>query len=153
MTNETTSETTNETGQPARPPSAAAAAPDTAPPPSQERPRPERSDDRRDDRRDDRGDDRRDDRGDDRGGDRRRAPRRRGCEFCRNKVDYVDYKDVDVLRYYVGDRAKMEPRRKVGTCARHQRMVSQAVKRARYVALMPYTVEHMRKTGFGGGRR
>lgn len=141
---------TNETDQPApSPPAPAVSAPDgAARPASAEAERPPWQD--RQDRSDrsDRSEGPREDRG-----ERRRAPRRRGCEFCRNKVDYVDYKDVDVLRYYVGDRAKMEPRRKVGTCARHQRMVSQAVKRARYVALMPYTVEHMRKTGFGGGRR
>lgn len=81
------------------------------------------------------------------GGGRFRRPR--GCEFCRNKTDVVDYKDVQMLRRYITDGAKMEPRRKVGTCAKHQRVVSQAVKRAREIALLPYTSEHIRVTGAG----
>jgi len=85
------------------------------------------------------------------GGGRFRRPR--GCEFCRNKTDVVDYKDVQLLRRYITDGAKMEPRRKVGTCSRHQRVVSQAIKRARTVALLPYTSEHIRLSGAGTGRR
>lgn len=85
------------------------------------------------------------------GGGRFRRPR--GCEFCRNKTDVVDYKDVQLLRRYITDGAKMEPRRKVGTCAKHQRAVSQAVKRAREIALLPYTSEHIRLAGGGMGRR
>lgn len=118
----------------------------------------------------DRGDRDRGDRGGDRGdrgGDRDdRGPRRgggggggggrfrrpRGCEFCRGKVDVVDYKDTQVLRRYITERGKMEPRRKVGTCAKHQRTVSQAIKRARHLALIPYTSEHIRLAG-GAGRR
>ena len=89
-----------------------------------------------------------------RDGGRRGGFRRRGCEFCIGKTDVLDYKDVDRLRRYVSDRGKMEPRRKVGTCARHQRIVSRAVKRARYIALLPYTAEHVRQTGVpAGGRR
>ena len=88
----------------------------------------------------------------DRGGPRRFA-RRRGCYFCIEKRDFVDYKDIELLRRYVGERGKMEPRRKVGNCAKHQRIVSQAVKRARYMALLPYTAEHIRITGVFGGRR
>ena len=89
-----------------------------------------------------------------RDGGRRGGFRPRGCEFCIGKINVLDYKDLDRLRRYVGDRAKMEPRRKVGTCAKHQRMVAQAVKRARYIALLPYTAEHMRQTGTRtGGRR
>ncbi len=150
-----TNDTTNEPEQPAASPAAAAVAAPEAGPEAAPPPRPERSEAPREERRDDRRDDRRDERREGREDrdDRRRAPRRRGCEFCRNKLDFADYKDTGVLRYYVGDRAKMEPRRKVGTCARHQRMVSQAVKRARYMALLPYTAEHMRKTGVGLGRR
>lgn len=112
------------------------------------RPRADRGD--RGDRAD-RGD--RGDRGD-RDDGPRRGFRRRGCEFCINKIEQVDYKDADRLRRYVGDRAKMEPRRKVGTCARHQRMVSRAVKRARFMALLPYTAEHIRLSGVrvGSGR-
>jgi len=84
--------------------------------------------------------------------DRRRA-RRRGCEFCIDKIDTVDYKDLDLLRRYVGDRGKVEPRRKSSTCAKHQRVVAEAIKRARHIALLPYTAEHMRQTGVLAGRR
>ena len=79
--------------------------------------------------------------------------RSRGCEFCRAKTDVVDYKDAGMLRRYVTDRGKMEPRRKVSTCARHQRVVSQAIKRARNLALLPYTAEHVRVSGVNLGRR
>jgi len=66
-------------------------------------------------------------------------------------VDVVDYKDTQLLRRYITERGKMEPRRKVGTCAKHQRVVSQAIKRARHLALIPYTSEHVRVSG--GSRR
>ena len=85
------------------------------------------------------------------GGGRFRRPR--GYEFCRSKVDHVDYKNVQMLRRYITDGAKMEARRKVGTCSKHQRVVSQAIKRARQVALLPYTSEHIRLSGQGSGRR
>ncbi len=87
------------------------------------------------------------------GGGGGRFRRARGCEFCRGKVDVVDYKDAQLLRRYITERGKMEPRRKVGTCAKHQRTVSQAVKRARHLALIPYTAEHVRVAGSGMGRR
>lgn len=79
--------------------------------------------------------------------------RRRGCEFCIDKVNEVDYKDLDLLRRYVGDRGKIEARRKAGVCARHQRVVSQAIKRARHIALLPFTAEHIRVSGVLSGRR
>lgn len=113
-----------------------------------ERP-PERED--RGDRGGDRGD-RGGDRGDRRGGGGRFGARRRGCEFCIDKIDEPDYKDVGLLRRYITDRGKLEPRRKVGTCAKHQRRVALAVKRARIVALLPYTSEHVRVSGVQGGR-
>ncbi len=91
----------------------------------------------------DRGGDR-DDRG---SGGRRFGARRRGCNFCIEKIEQPDYKDVSMLRRYVTDRGKLEPRRKVGTCAKHQRGVATAVKRARQVALLPYTAEHDRYSG------
>jgi small subunit ribosomal protein S18 len=98
--------------------------------------------------RDDRGD-----RGDRRGGGGGRfGARRRGCEFCIEKIEGPDYKDVSMLRRYITDRGKLEPRRKVGTCAKHQRRVALAVKRARIVALLPYTAEHVRVSGVQGGR-
>lgn len=105
----------------------------------------------------DRGDrgDRGGDRGerDDRGGDRRRAgARRRGCEFCIEKIEVPDYKDVTLMRRYVTDRGKLDPRRKAGTCAKHQRKVAVAVKRARHLALLPYTSEHVRVSGVFAGR-
>ena len=79
--------------------------------------------------------------------------RTRGCEFCRAKTDIVDYKDTNMLRRYITERGKMEPRRKASTCARHQRAVAQAVKRARTIALLPYTSEHIRLSGLHLGRR
>ncbi len=94
----------------------------------------------------------REDRGDRRGGGGRFGARRRGCEFCIDKIEQPDYKDASMLRRYITDRGKLEPRRKVGTCAKHQRRVANAVKRARIVALLPYTSEHVRVSGVPGGR-
>ncbi len=73
---------------------------------------------------------------DDRGGGRRFGARRRGCEFCIEKIEEPDYKDVSMLRRYVTDRGKIEPRRKAGTCAKHQRRVAVAVKPSGCVAVM-----------------
>lgn len=98
------------------------------------------------------------DRGGDRGGGDRREerPRRRGggrfgrrrvCSFCVDKIDAIDYKEPSKLRRYISDRAKIEPRRKTGTCARHQRMLTMALKRARHVALLPFTAQHIQLTG------
>ena len=86
------------------------------------------------------------------GGGRRFGGRRRLCRLC-NKVrcspgdEYkVDYKDVDRLRHFINDRGKIEPRRKLATCALAQRAISHAVKRARHVGLLPYTLQHVRET-------
>ncbi|MBO4318394.1 MAG: 30S ribosomal protein S18 [Mailhella sp.] len=68
-------------------------------------------------------------------------PRRKVCDFCVNKIAYIDYKDVNRLRRYVNERGKIMPRRMTGTCAKHQRQLSEAIKRARAIALLPYTVE------------
>jgi small subunit ribosomal protein S18 len=76
-----------------------------------------------------------------------RFGRRRVCAFCVDKVESIDYKDPNRLRRYVSDRGKIEPRRKTGTCARHQRMLTLALKRARHVALLPFTAEHIRVSG------
>ncbi len=65
--------------------------------------------------------------------------RRKVCRFCADKLDTVDYKDVRFLQQYTVERAKILPRRISGTCAKHQRLVQQAIKRARHLALMPYT--------------
>ena len=64
-----------------------------------------------------------------------------------DKIDHIDYKDFGSLRRYLSDRGKMEPRRKTGTCARHQRRLTIAIKRARHVALLPFTAEHIRQSG------
>lgn len=71
---------------------------------------------------------------------RHRGRRRRVCNFCMDNVEFIDYKDVDQLRRFTSDRGKILPRRKTGTCAKHQRRLATAVKRARHLALMPYTV-------------
>jgi small subunit ribosomal protein S18 len=75
------------------------------------------------------------------------TPRRKVCAFCVDHVEIIDYKDPGKLRRYLSDRGKMEPRRKTGTCAKHQRRLSIALKRARHLALLPYTAEHIRLTG------
>ncbi|GIW14167.1 MAG: hypothetical protein KatS3mg063_0020 [Tepidiforma sp.] len=77
----------------------------------------------------------------------RYGSRRKVCRFCVEKMDGVDYKDIARLRMYISDRGKIEPRRKTGTCLKHQRLVATAIKRARHLALLPYTLEHIRKTG------
>ncbi|HEX9015837.1 MAG TPA: 30S ribosomal protein S18 [Chloroflexota bacterium] len=81
------------------------------------------------------------------GGKPRYAPRRKVCAFCVDKIDNIDYKDVGRLRRYLTDRGKIEPRRKTGTCARHQRKLTIALKRARHVALLPFTADHIRQSG------
>ncbi len=70
---------------------------------------------------------------------RAKRSKRKVCAFCVDKVDYIDYKDVAKLRRYVTERAKILPRRISGCCAKHQRQLTVAVKRARQIALMPYT--------------
>ena len=67
-----------------------------------------------------------------------RKGRKKVCGFCVDKVESIDYKDVARLRRYISERAKILPRRVTGTCARHQRQLTVAIKRARHVALMPY---------------
>ena len=69
-----------------------------------------------------------------------RKPRRKVCSFCVDKVEYIDYKDISRLRRFVNERGKILPRRMSGTCAKHQRQLSEAIKRARAIALMPYSV-------------
>jgi len=64
--------------------------------------------------------------------------RKKVCAFCVDKVDYIDYKDANRLRKYISERAKILPRRISGTCAKHQRQLTTAIKRARVVALLPY---------------
>ncbi len=66
------------------------------------------------------------------------VPRARVCQFCVEKIYSVDYKQTDLLRKYINEAGKIRPRRQTGACAKHQRMVTEAVKRARHTALMPY---------------
>lgn len=73
------------------------------------------------------------------GGGGRFQSRRKACMFCVDGVDVVDYKDIARLRRHLAERGKIEPRRKFGTCARHQRSLTVAIKRARHVALLPFT--------------
>ncbi len=79
-----------------------------------------------------------------RSGGRDYRSRRKVCAFCVDRVREIDYKDAPRLRRYLSDRGKIEPRRKTGTCAKHQRRLSVALKRARHMALLPYTAEHLR---------
>ncbi|NLK08541.1 MAG: 30S ribosomal protein S18 [Firmicutes bacterium] len=72
---------------------------------------------------------------------RGRRGRRRVCNFCIDKVTHVDYKEVGRLRRFLSDRGKILPRRISGNCARHQRQMTVAIKRARQVALLPYSAE------------
>ena len=77
---------------------------------------------------------------------RERAPfrnkrRKKVCAFCADKVDYIDYKDTNRIRKNLSERAKILPRRVTGTCARHQRQLTIAVKRARHLALIPYITD------------
>lgn len=72
---------------------------------------------------------------------RTRRSRRRVCRFCVDKAEYIDYKDTARLRNYITERGKILPRRVSGNCAKHQRMLTDAIKRSRVVALLPYTAE------------
>ncbi len=83
----------------------------------------------------------RDDRGGDEGGGRGRGfGRRKVCRFCADKALKVDYKDQQQMKYFLTERGKIIPRRISGNCAKHQREIATAVKRARMLALLPYTV-------------
>jgi len=77
----------------------------------------------------------------------RYVPKRKICFFCRDKVRYIDYKDPAALRPYISDRGKISPRRKSGACAKHQRALATAIKRARHLALLPFVADHIRRTG------
>ncbi len=73
--------------------------------------------------------------------ERGRRPKRRVCSFCVDKVENIDYKDTNRLKRYITERGKILPRRISGNCAAHQRGLTTAIKRARIVALLPFTVE------------
>jgi small subunit ribosomal protein S18 len=74
--------------------------------------------------------------GDERGG--RYVRKVRVCQFCAEKIKAVDYKQTDLIRRYITERGKIRPRRQTGACAKHQRMVTEAIKRARHMALVPF---------------
>ncbi len=71
-------------------------------------------------------------------GGRFRRPRRKSCRFCADRVVAIDYKDYNKLRAFVSERGKIVPSRMTGTCANHQRELTQAIKRARNIALLPF---------------
>ena len=74
-------------------------------------------------------------------GARRGRKRKKVCFFCANHIDHVDYKDTDLLKRYVSEKGKILPRRVTGTCAKHQRTLTISIKRARIIALMPFTID------------
>jgi small subunit ribosomal protein S18 len=71
-----------------------------------------------------------------------KRPHRKVCTFCVEHVDHIDYKEISRLRRYVSERGKILPRRVTGTCAKHQRPLTVALKRARQIALLPFTSDH-----------
>lgn len=75
--------------------------------------------------------------------DRQRGGRRRRkvCNFCVDKVESIDYKDIAKLKRFMSERGKILPRRMTGTCAKHQRQLTDAIKRARHIAFLPFTAE------------
>lgn len=72
---------------------------------------------------------------------RGRKPRRKVCSFCVDKIEFIDYKDVGRIRRFTNERGKILPRRMTGNCAKHQRQLAESVKRARAIALLPFTVD------------
>lgn len=81
------------------------------------------------------------DRDKDKGGRRGFFRRRRVCKFCVDKIDYINYKDVKLLAPFIPERGKIQPRRISGVCAKHQRALQTAIKRARQIALVPYVTD------------
>ena len=77
----------------------------------------------------------------------RYVPGRKFCSFCSEHVKVIDYKEPARLQRYISDRGKILPRRGTGTCAKHQRALALAIKRARHLALLPYVSAHIRKMG------
>ena len=75
------------------------------------------------------------------GGKRFFFRRRKVCKFCADKIDYVDYKDIKLISQFVPERGKILPRRMFGTCAEHQRKLTEAINRARHIALLPYAAD------------
>ncbi len=87
--------------------------------------------------------------------DRKGGPgsgRRKSCPYCRDKVEFVDYKDIATLRKFVSERGKIRSRRITGACRRHQNQIATAVKRARELALLPYVSDAREERGERGDR-
>ena len=78
------------------------------------------------------------------GSSRRFFARPRECQFCTDKSIKIDYKDVELLKRYIMESGKIRPRRQTGACAKHQRELARAIKRARHIALLPYAGEVLR---------
>ncbi len=78
------------------------------------------------------------------------VPSRKVCSFCAGKIETVDYKDAEKLRTFISDRSKIVPRRRTGTCAKHQRILARAIKRARHLALLPYVPAYTGRVGSSG---
>lgn len=79
--------------------------------------------------------------GNDRDSRSRGRKRKKVCAFCVDKAQYIDYKDVAKLRRFISERSKILPRRTTGTCAKHQRELTESIKRARQIALLPYVTD------------
>ena len=79
-----------------------------------------------------------------RSGGRRYYSRPRVCQFCTDPTSKIDYKQVDIMHRFITEEGKIRPRRQTGTCAKHQRQLAKAIKRARHVALLPFTGEVLR---------
>jgi small subunit ribosomal protein S18 len=80
------------------------------------------------------------------------VPKRKVCVFCVDNANLIDYKDPVKLRRFISDRGKIEPRRRTGTCARHQRALSLSIKKARILAMLPFVPAHIHETGGVGLR-
>jgi small subunit ribosomal protein S18 len=83
-----------------------------------------------------------------RSGGRRYYSRPKFCQFCSDKEQVINYKNVDLLKRYITDDGKIRPRRQTGTCAKHQREVAGAIKRARHIALLPFTGKYWEEGHF-----
>ena len=75
------------------------------------------------------------------------APKKKVCPFCASRARVIDYKDTGLLGRFISDRGKIEPRRRTGTCNRHQHVLALAIKQARHVALLPFVPEHIHLQG------
>ena len=75
------------------------------------------------------------------------APKKKVCPFCASRAKVIDYKDTGLLGRFISDRGKIEPRRRTGTCNRHQHVLALAIKQARHMALLPFVPEHIHLQG------